>query len=200
MARLPQEWRVPAAFALLTVGRLVYVASTAWFWDYGHHTVPVFALVFLVLLGLLLLRRRFAWWLFVVFAGFGLVSQLADVSSHGITSAWVFGSLFGLVYFGLLVRNSEAMQGVGFIVVFPLSFLGGVFVPILGMAAVPRAIGEWDPISALVAAVRKLSENFPSHGSWLLEHGELAMLLWSLLLLAIFIPLALRRFNNTLAA
>ena len=105
MARLPQEWRVPAAFALLTVGRLVYVASTAWFWDYGHHTVPVFALVFLVLLGLLLLRRRFAWWLFVVFAGFGLVSQLADVSSHGITSAWVFGSLFGLVYFGLLVSR-----------------------------------------------------------------------------------------------
>ncbi len=104
------------------------------------------------------------------------------------------------VYFGLLVRNAEAMQGVGFTVVFPLSFVAGVFVPIVGMAAVPRAIGEWDPISALVAAVRKLSENYPSHGSWLLEHGELAMLLWSLLLLATFVPLALRRFNSTLAA
>ena len=104
------------------------------------------------------------------------------------------------VYFGLLVRNSEAMQGVGFIVVFPLSFLGGVFVPIAHMDLIPRTIGNWDPISALVAAVRKLSENYPSGGSWLLAHGELAMLLWSLLLLAIFIPLALRRFNNTLAA
>ena len=105
MARLPEEWRVPAAFALLTVGRLVYVASTAWFWNYGDHTVPVVAVLILVLLGLLLLRVGFAWWLFVAFSGIGLVSQLADVTSHGITSAWVFGSLFGLIYFGLLVSR-----------------------------------------------------------------------------------------------
>jgi hypothetical protein len=48
--------------------------------------------------------------------------------------------------------------------------------------------------------VRKLSEGYPSSGSWLLNHAELSMLLWSLLLLAIFVPLSLRRFNRTLAA
>ena len=103
------------------------------------------------------------------------------------------------VFFGMLVRSPDAMQGVGFIIVFPLSFLAGVFVPISGTAAVPRAIGNWDPISALVATVRKLTEHYPSQGSWLLEHAELSMLLWSLLLLAMFVPLALRRFNRTLA-
>lgn len=104
------------------------------------------------------------------------------------------------VYFGLLVRSADAMQGVGFSVIFPLSFLAGVFVPIAGMAAVLRTIGDWDPISALVAAVRKLSEGYPSSGSWMLTHSELAMLLWSLLLLATFVTLALRRFNSTLAS
>jgi ABC-2 type transport system permease protein len=103
-------------------------------------------------------------------------------------------------YFGMLVRSPDAMQGVGFIIIFPLSFLAGTFVPIAKMDLIPREIGDWDPISALVAAVRKLSEHYPSSGSWLLDHAELSMLLWSLLLLAIFVPLALRRFNRTLAA
>jgi hypothetical protein len=39
-----------------------------------------------------------------------------------------------------------------------------------------------------------------SHGSWLLSHGELAMVIWSLLLLAIFVALALHRFNSTVSA
>ena len=77
--------------------------------------------------------------------------------------------------------------------------MAGTFVPIAGMDAVPRAIAQWDPISALVASVRGLTEGVHSSGSWQLTHPELAMALWSLLLLAICVPLALRRFNRTLA-
>ena len=58
------------------------------------------------------------------------------------------------VLLGMLVRSPDAMQGMGFIVIFPLAFLAGTFVPIAGMDAVPRAIAQWDPISALVASVR----------------------------------------------
>jgi ABC-2 type transport system permease protein len=104
------------------------------------------------------------------------------------------------VLLGMLVRSPDAMQGVGFIVIFPLAFLAGTFVPIAGMDAVPRAIAQWDPISALVASVRYLTEGVNAGGSWPLAHPEIAMALWSLLLLAICVPLALRRFNRTLAA
>jgi ABC-2 type transport system permease protein len=104
------------------------------------------------------------------------------------------------VFFGMIVRSPDAMQGVGFIVVFPLTFMAGTFVPISGMAAIPRAIGNWDPFSAFVAALRRLTENIPSSGSWPLDHPELGMLLWSLLLLGLFVPLALRRFNKGLAS
>ena len=65
------------------------------------------------------------------------------------------------VLLGMLVRSPDAMQGVGFIVIFPLAFLAGTFVPIAGMDAVPRAIAHWDPISALVATVRGLTEGVP---------------------------------------
>jgi ABC-2 type transport system permease protein len=104
------------------------------------------------------------------------------------------------VLFGMLVRSPDAMQGIGFIVIFPLSFLAGTFVPIAGMDAVPRAIAQWDPISALVASARGLTEGVHSSGSWQLVHPEIAMALWCLLLLAICVPLALRRFNRTLAS
>ncbi len=105
------------------------------------------------------------------------------------------------VLFGMLVRSPDAMQGVGFTVIFPLSFMAGTFVPIAGMALIPRTIAEWDPISALVATARRLTEpsQHPS-GSWLLSHPELAMVCWCALLLAVCVPLAVRRLNRTLAA
>jgi ABC-2 type transport system permease protein len=104
------------------------------------------------------------------------------------------------VLFGMLVRSPDAMQGVGFIVIFPLSFMAGTFVPIAGMDLVPRTIAHWDPISALVAAVRNLTQGIHSSGSWQLDHPELAMALWCLVLLGVCVPLALRRFNRTLAS
>lgn len=103
------------------------------------------------------------------------------------------------VLLGMLVRSPDAMQGVGFIVIFPLAFLAGTFVPIAGMDPVPRAIAQWDPISALVASVRHLTEGVHTGGSWQLDHPELAMAFWCLALIAICVPLALRRFNRTLA-
>ena len=79
------------------------------------------------------------------------------------------------VYFGMLVRSPDAMQGVGFIIVFPLTMMAGTFVPIKDMALIPRSIAEWDPFSSFVASIRQLTQNYPSHGSLPLDHPELAM-------------------------
>ena len=99
------------------------------------------------------------------------------------------------------MRSPDAAQGIGFIIVMPLSFVAGVFVPISGMDAIPRAIADWDPISAVVATVRTLTTpGYHTTGSWQLDHPEVAMLIWCLALIAICVPLALRRFNRTLAA
>jgi ABC-2 type transport system permease protein len=107
-------------------------------------------------------------------------------------------ALFAFTWFGVFVgmcfKTSDAVQGVGFSLMLPLSFLAGTFVPIEGMKLVPRTIAEWDPISALVAAMRHVSQGTDSHGSWQLEHPVTAMILWCLLITAVCVPLALRRF------
>jgi len=117
----------------------------------------------------------------------------------GLMVLAIFAFTWMGVLLGMLVRSPDAMQGVGFILILPLAFLAGTFVPIAGMDAVPRAIAQWDPISALVGSVRGLTEGVHTTGSWQLVHPELAMALWSLLIIAICVPLALRRFNRTLA-
>jgi ABC-2 type transport system permease protein len=104
------------------------------------------------------------------------------------------------VFLGMIVRSSDAMQGLGFAIVFPLAFLAGTFVPISGMKEVPRAIGEWDPLSALVAAVRQVCQGTRSTGSWQLVHPVVAMIGWCLLIVAICVPLALRRFRRMATA
>jgi ABC-2 type transport system permease protein len=106
------------------------------------------------------------------------------------------------VLFGLIVRVPDAVQGIGFIVVFPLSFMAGTFVPIANMDLIPRTIGEWDPISAFVAAIRGLTTPGLRHsgGSWELAHAELSAALWCVVLIAIAAPLALRRFNTRVGA
>jgi ABC-type multidrug transport system permease subunit len=98
---------------------------------------------------------------------------------------------------GMIVKSSDAMQGIGFAIVFPLSFLAGTFVPIRTMKLVPRTIGDWDPLSAFVAAVRYVTQGTPSGGSWQLAHPVVSMVGWSLLVMAICVPLALRRFANS---
>jgi len=143
----------------------------------------------------------------VIVIAFGLALGWSPHLSlgHGLELAGlmllaIFAFTWAGVLFGMLVRSPDAMQGVGFIVIFPLSFMAGTFVPISGMDAVPRAIAQWDPISALVATVRELTQGVHSSGSWQLDHPQLAMALWCLLILAVAVPVALRRFNRTLSS
>jgi ABC-2 type transport system permease protein len=51
-------------------------------------------------------------------------------------------------------------------------------------------------VSAVTAAVRELCGNptAPTNGAWPLEHPVLASLLWTALLLAVFVPLCTARY------
>ena len=139
----------------------------------------------------------------VIVAGVGLGLGWRPHLGGGRAVELVALMLLGLFAFtwvgvlaGMLIRSSDAMQGIGFAVMLPLSFLAGTFVPIAGMKLVPRAIAEWDPLSALVAAVRQVCQGTPSGGSLQLEHPVPAMIAWCVLILVVCVPLALRRFRT----
>ncbi len=117
--------------------------------------------------------------------------EIVALFALGLLAFTTFGVLLGT-----LVRSSDAVQGIIFPIVLPLSFLAGTFVPISGMKDALRVIGEWDPLSALVAAVRHLTQGTNSTGSWQLEHPVVAMVGWCTLVLVVCLPLTLRRFGS----
>ena len=142
----------------------------------------------------------------VIVAGVGLALGWRPHLGGGRAVELVALMLLGLFAFtwvgvlaGMLIRSSDAMQGIGFAVMLPLSFLAGTFVPISGMKLVPRVIAEWDPLSALVAAIRQVCQGTPSSGSPQLDHPVPAMIAWCLVIIAVCVPLALRRFRTASA-
>ena len=99
---------------------------------------------------------------------------------------------------GVTVRTPDAVQGIAFMTVFPLTFLSNAFVPAAGLPDGLRQVAEWNPISAIGAAVRTLFGNptaVPGDAPWPLAHPVVAAVLWSVALFALTAPLTIARFR-----
>jgi ABC transporter DrrB family efflux protein len=148
----------------------------------------------------------------------GIVLSIVILLGSGLIVGWrthadplhVFGALLLLALFaativwigtliGLFVRSPDAVMGIGFTVVFPLVFLSNAFVPIDTLPDVLRHIAEWNPVSALVAAVRELFGNTSGQvaggGSWPLDHAVLFAFASCAAILCAIVPLTLRRYR-----
>lgn len=120
----------------------------------------------------------------------------------GFALLLLFG--FAMIWFGILAGSSlksvEAVQGVMFTAVFPLTFLADTFAPAANMSpAWLRTIAEWNPISSLVRAMRDLWGNAPppaADAALPLHHPVLATVLWAIALTLVLAPLSIRSFNK----
>ncbi len=63
------------------------------------------------------------------------------------------------LWLGALVRSPDAVMGIGFVIVFPITFLSNAFVPLETLPSVLQWVASVNPISVLVAAVRTLFGN-----------------------------------------
>ena len=119
--------------------------------------------------------------------------------------AFALALLFGYAFtwvgvcLGMVLRSPEAAQQTGFIIFLPLTFISSAFVPTQGMPGWLQPVAEWNPMSSLAAACRSLFGN-PNPAAlvhaWPAQHPELAVVCWSVGLLVIFAPLAVRLYGN----
>jgi ABC transporter DrrB family efflux protein len=121
-------------------------------------------------------------------AGFGLLLLL------GYAFTWI-GALIGLS-----VRTPEAATSGGLIWLFPLTFVSIAFVPAENMPSFLQPVAEWNPLSATVLATRELFGNlppgYPTPDAWPMQNPALASLLWSVLIIAVFRTLAVRKYRS----
>jgi ABC-2 type transport system permease protein/oleandomycin transport system permease protein len=110
----------------------------------------------------------------------------------GIALLLLFGYGFSwfFAFIGLLVKNPEAVNNVGFIAVFPLTFISSAFVPVESMPEGLRQFAEVNPITIVVDAVRHLWLGAPA------ENNVWGAVLWSFVIIAVFAPLAVNRYRK----
>jgi ABC transporter DrrB family efflux protein len=126
-----------------------------------------------------------------VIIGFTFHTSFSEAVA-GIALLLLFGYAFSwfLAFLGLLVSSPESVNSVGFIAVFPLTFISSAFVPVASMPAGLRQFAEVNPFTIVVDAMRHLWLGAPDPTSvW-------AAVAWSLGIVAVFAPLAVARYRR----
>ncbi|MGC9669893.1 ABC transporter permease [Planosporangium sp. 12N6] len=121
-------------------------------------------------------------------AGFGVLFLF------GYAMSWIAAVI------GLAVRSVEVAQSAGFIWLFPMTFLSNAFIPTDTLPDWLQPVADWNPISAIVLGLRDLWGNAPeglARGSGFpAQHPVLLALLWSVVILATFAPMAIIRYRR----
>ncbi|MGC4889711.1 ABC transporter permease [Micromonospora sp. NBC_01392] len=118
------------------------------------------------------------------------------LAAFGLILLLRFALVWVGIFLGLVMKGQQAVAGVQTLE-FPLGFLSNAFVAPSTMPAWLGTVAEWNPLSATVGAVRELFGN-PGWGgdSWVVSHYPVLAVAWPLVLVAVFLPLAVRRYRS----
>ncbi len=120
----------------------------------------------------------------------------ATLAAFGLLLLLRFALIWVGVLLGLMVPNEE-MAGNLFALAFPFAMISSAFVAPSLMPGWLGTIAAWNPVSATVTATRELFGNpVASGGTWIEQHAMLMAIVWPLILTAVFLPLAVRRFQR----
>ncbi|WP_405932787.1 ABC transporter permease [Streptomyces sp. NBC_00827] len=124
-------------------------------------------------------------------------SALEAAGAVGLLLLFRFAMTWVGILLGLASRSEEAAGQLG-AATFMLPLLSNAYIPTDNLPAWLRTIAEWNPISAVTTAMRDLFGNapVPADGAWPVTHPVAGSLAWCALLIAVFLPLAVRRYAH----
>ena len=141
-------------------------------------------------------------------------SLLDAIGGYALMIALSFAIVWVGVLLGSMLPSVEAVQGVGFTVIFPVTFLASTFVPIETLPGVLRTIAEWNPVTTVSEALRRLFGNpscalpdsvtatcaqLRANAAWPIQHSVLYSVLWIVGIVAVCAPLAVRAYQRTIS-
>jgi ABC transporter DrrB family efflux protein len=129
-------------------------------------------------------------------------SLLDALAGYGLMVVFSFAIIWIGVLLGSLVSTPEAVQGVAFIAIFPITFIASTFVPTRTLPEPLKTFAEWNPTSSLANALRHLFDNpggvAPPGASWPLAHPVAYTLIWAVGIVAVCAPLAVRTYQRSI--
>jgi ABC-2 type transport system permease protein len=118
---------------------------------------------------------------------FEIVAGIGLMLLFGYAFSWVFA------FFGLTASSAEAAQALGFMAIFPLTFISSAFVPVESMPAALEWFADVNPFTTVVDAMRALWVDTPAGSDiW-------AAVLWCIGLIAVFAPLSVARYRRAVS-
>jgi ABC-2 type transport system permease protein len=130
-------------------------------------------------------------------------SPLEALAGFALLLLFAYAFSWAMAVLGLLVRSPEVFNNASFIAIFPLTFIANTFVSTDNLPGLLKVIAEWNPISAVTQAARELFGNtnpaVPAPDAWPLQRPVLTSVVWIVVLLAIFVPLAVRRYKKAVS-
>ncbi|MFF3913493.1 ABC transporter permease [Streptomyces sp. NPDC001852] len=122
-------------------------------------------------------------------------SVLDAAGAVGLLLLFRFACTCAGIFLGLLTRSEDAAGQLG-ASSFVLPLLSNAYIPTDHLPGRLRTLAEWNPISAVTTALRDLFGNatVPPDSAWPVAHPVTGALAWSLVLTAVFLPLAVRRY------
>lgn len=111
----------------------------------------------------------------------------------GILLIFTFAMSWIAAIMGLLAKSVEAVQWMGFLIVFPLTFASAAFVPTATMPVGLRVFAENQPVTHVIEAIRALMVGSPMG-----NHAMMAFL-WCLAITLFSIPIAARLFRKSVS-
>ncbi|MGW0548430.1 ABC transporter permease [Streptomyces altiplanensis] len=121
---------------------------------------------------------------------------LALLGAIGLLLLLRFAMLWIGIQLAMVAGRPEMVQAVQ-ILVWPVGFLSNAFAAPDSMPGWLGAVVEWNPLSATATAVRDLLGSPAAAGSsWPADHAGLLAVVWPVALVAVFFPLAVRRFGR----
>ncbi|HVP02049.1 MAG TPA: ABC transporter permease [Solirubrobacteraceae bacterium] len=125
------------------------------------------------------------------------------LAAYALMIGFSFAMIWVGVLLGSLVSTPEAVQGIGFVVIFPLTFIASTFVPAHTLPEPLRTFAQWNPVSTLSASLRHLFGNpggtLPPAGPWPSQHPIAYTLVWMAAIVLLCAPLAVRAYQRTIS-
>lgn len=130
-------------------------------------------------------------------------SVLDAVLGFALLLLFAYAISWIMALIALLVPSVEVINNASFMVIFPMTFVANTFVPAENLPGPLQAFAEWNPVSAVTQAARELFGNIPEGTpeptAWPLQNPVLYTLIWVVVIVAVFAPLAVARYQRTAA-
>lgn len=126
---------------------------------------------------------------------------LDALGGYALMMIFAFAMIWIGVLLGATLPGAQAVQGVAFVVIFPITFIASTFVPADTLPPVLRTIAEWNPISTLAEAVRIQFGNPTTpvgpDSPWSMQNPALYTIIWAIGITIVVAPIAVRLFQRS---